>query len=1101
MGYPGNSIVGDGVVLGIGGSPYFDASVAGLGAHQLTLNYNVPNNFVNPARHCQGSISSTITVHPSSFSTNVTALGCNGSINTFNVELCLGGTLSGSYTVTGQLDLSGINGTFLPNALVDANGNFSLTFQGTSTCQSFQLQFNTSNAAGNQTYPFSITLDDPQGCLAQNPVTSTVTAVACPCACPAGANVFNVGQPGQITPASTAFGGQTSFNNACVSVQGNLFLNNNVLDFTNTRFYMNPGSSITLDNESKLSLNNCHLSGCSSMWKGILMKNKTKLLLLNNTLVEDAQYGVDIIALTVDLTVKNTTFNRNYTGIRASATNNNTIFISNGGFEGNTFDCTGPLLPYYAGQSPSPADRWAWTGLDFTNLLSYNILPQTGINTFRNLNNGIIASNSDLNISMTVFENIWPSNSQSYTTSGRAISCTGGSLNYTGINFLPGFGPASFQQCHTGIWTAQTLATNVAFAGMQAVNTGIMVREPLRDLVLWANNINARMYGVDLQNAKPRNSGTVRQNSIVVGTLAQATLPSPFRAPSSLGVVDQTGIRMNKCSYLEVYANQVQTTRQAMYGIFSQASSLNNLFLNQVNLDMLNKAQWGIHLGASDRNVLRENNVLGNTPNALPGSQRPAAYRLSYSLDNDIYCNNSGNVYYGFRFEAPSPSRFATNQTGINGTHFTGLSLSNTAVIDKQLHRGNLWQGIYNSGFGAINENVADMIASRFSIHTGMGTNFFPVLNSSNPNFPVNVGTAGGFLSDWFLNDPFGSPEICEHISQDEFGLIKGLGEKIAAGELGFGEYLPELNKQLDKELYDQIREQGIQFVPGSIMANFLDSIAALGVEHEFYLKRDAERGLLDLEASYAQSLAALDVLLLQYKATLAQLDSSLQLQYDVQQDSQTIQVAAALKQAREDIQLQLEAYQNAREAASINAKNLNTAINAQELADLFEQEVSEISLSTVAKGLYNFDSTQLATLQIIAPHCPLLGGRAVYEARSLLAIAGFSQAYNDDDACLQEGLLWRNAPAVADEMEPTAWQCYPNPAQDVFTLYRSGQLGTTVLTMHDMQGKLVLSQSLASDASTWQISTRHLPAGLYLLQCIDEQGIRFTEKLVIGRP
>jgi hypothetical protein len=33
------------------------------------------------------------------------------------------------------------------------------------------------------------------------------------------------------------------------------------------------------------------------------------------------------------------------------------------------------------------------------------------------------------------------------------------------------------------------------------------------------------------------------------------------------------------------------------------------------------------------------------------------------------------------------------------------------------------------------------------------------------------------------------------------------------------------------------------------------------------------------------------------------------------------------------------------------------------------------------------------------------------------------------------------------------------------------------------------------------QISTRHLPAGLYLLQCIDEQGIRFTEKLVIGRP
>ncbi len=50
-----------------------------------------------------------------------------------------------------------------------------------------------------------------------------------------------------------------------------------------------------------------------------------------------------------------------------------------------------------------------------------------------------------------------------------------------------------------------------------------------------------------------------------------------------------------------------------------------------------------------------------------------------------------------------------------------------------------------------------------------------------------------------------------------------------------------------------------------------------------------------------------------------------------------------------------------------------------------FTKMVNEIYLSTVAKGITIFNSTQITQLSNIAHQCPLTGGRAVYRARDCI--------------------------------------------------------------------------------------------------------------------
>ncbi len=77
--------------------------------------------------------------------------------------------------------------------------------------------------------------------------------------------------------------------------------------------------------------------------------------------------------------------------------------------------------------------------------------------------------------------------------------------------------------------------------------------------------------------------------------------------------------------------------------------------------------------------------------------------------------------------------------------------------------------------------------------------------------------------------------------------------------------------------------------------------------------------------------------------------------------------------------------------------------------------------------------------------------------------------------------------------------EIYPNPATDAFRLQGPASLQGGQVEIHDAQGRLVHRQNLEAATGPWQISTRHLPAGLYLVQCRDAQGLQYSSKIMIS--
>ncbi|HXB39884.1 MAG TPA: T9SS type A sorting domain-containing protein [Bacteroidia bacterium] len=108
---------------------------------------------------------------------------------------------------------------------------------------------------------------------------------------------------------------------------GNAGVINPLTSFSGSNFIMNPGSQIVL--EDNLSLTNCHLYGCNDMWEGIAFAgdnigvNTNPSLTINNSLIEDAKYGINAVdpinvptpASNPSITLNKVWFNRCAVGI------------------------------------------------------------------------------------------------------------------------------------------------------------------------------------------------------------------------------------------------------------------------------------------------------------------------------------------------------------------------------------------------------------------------------------------------------------------------------------------------------------------------------------------------------------------------------------------------------------------------------------------------------------------------------------------------------------------------------------------------------------------------------------------------------------------
>jgi Secretion system C-terminal sorting domain len=182
------------------------------------------------------------------------------------------------------------------------------------------------------------------------------------------------------------------------------------------------------------------------------------------------------------------------------------------------------------------------------------------------------------------------------------------------------------------------------------------------------------------------------------------------------------------------------------------------------------------------------------------------------------------------------------------------------------------------------------------------------------------------------------------------------------------------------------------------------------------------------------------------------------------------------------------------RQSAIQQAKLQNLQVNATVLPATNQKVVNSIILELVGGDYYNLSSSQINQLQAIANQCPMEGGDAVYEARSILRKASPNSTYNDGIIC--GGASPRATKEDISKYEATI---YPNPASEAVKVSFNG-LHPTSLELYDVMGKKVLTSKVNEHSTEEIINTSQLLGGIYQLILYEGKSKLQTIKMIVIR-
>jgi hypothetical protein len=135
--------------------------------------------------------------------------------------------------------------------------------------------------------------------------------------------------------------------------------------------------------------------------------------------------------------------------------------------------------------------------------------------------------------------------------------------------------------------------------------------------------------------------------------------------------------------------------------------------------------------------------------------------------------------------------------------------------------------------------------------------------------------------------------------------------------------------------------------------------------------------------------------------------------------------------------------------------------------------------------------------LQTIAAQCPLAGGDAVYQARSLLSLYS-STVYNDKQNCYEIGLNYRTIkPKIDVKTGEQVVKIYPNPTSGLVSItFNSIENGSIIVV--DILGRNVFQQVLTEAKNSIKLDLNNLQAGVYFIKIYDNEATLSTHKITI---
>ena len=172
-------------------------------------------------------------------------------------------------------------------------------------------------------------------------------------------------------------------------------------------------------------------------------------------------------------------------------------------------------------------------------------------------------------------------------------------------------------------------------------------------------------------------------------------------------------------------------------------------------------------------------------------------------------------------------------------------------------------------------------------------------------------------------------------------------------------------------------------------------------------------------------------------------------------------------------------------------------ALQPTEIQVANEKIVNQIYLNTVAQGI-GLSRNDKPALQSIANQCPIIGGKAVYLARSLYTNYTITH-YDDIAICAVQGISFRTKKPKVTVVKATEYSIAPNPAANFAVLKSTTALeGDGVVSLYDIYGRLLATYRMPIWSNQVNIVTDNLPSGIYTCRLnIDNINV-FTTKLSI---
>ncbi len=515
---------------------------------------------------------------------------------------------------------------------------------------------------------------------------------------------------------------------------------------------------------------------------------------------------------------------------------------------------------------------------------------------------------------------------------------------------------------------------------------------------------------------------------------------------------------------------------------------------NDIELDDINKNQYGIFMSACTTSTASCNNVTGKGNYPTNNQLGQAAIATTMGVYPTIGCNNLDHTQNGILVLSVYNAG-ADIHTNTFNDHVFGLHYGSAAITPPQDYKGNQWKkdGNQNGGQHAWNENYL----GQFSF--------------ADPTIILNYGYEP--LSQtpllWFYKPPIPLQQdikcsiptfYCDEFNTLPNPIIATGDDAVIDSAIVNGAFTDETQWRQEGELLARInRYPSLLSIPkydnfyNLRQNNFINLLQGLiGDKADLFVSDSTINVLLHLCNTNIDSLQILE------REQLMQLKNAI----DSNSFGSIVLIQSNLATLMDNINLiainadSIIANREIRILQIVDDLKLeNMQLNDVYIIETNEKEVTDIELETVRKNNVNFTFNQIETLHTIANQCPLAGGNAVMYARSLLYLIEGYKIYDDKNICALQGINLRQK---AKRKIATA-SMYPNPADEKVTFnYYSNASQKLKIELYNSFGQKVYDNNLSNTSTAFDLSLKLYAPGIYCCKILSDGQSILSEKLVI---